>query len=110
MLRWQTGAVIPGHLRPNLSSAERSYFSKYDRLLSQYMSRAQLDLTSDLTPPKSMLVEVVVLKSVGEVMTESGSIRLRQGERHLLKRSDAEQMIRQGVLEHVWEGGQQDVS
>ena len=43
-----------------------------------------------------------VVDDIGEMETEDGeTISLVEGTQHLLKRSDAEVMIRQGRLEHV---------
>lgn len=45
--------------------------------------------------------QVRVLKEQGEVMTEDGPIFLDANSCHLLRREDAEDLIRQGVVEHV---------
>ena len=48
-LRWETGAVIPEDLRPNLSDRENDYFMEYNSILSEYcQSIGNLDITSDL--------------------------------------------------------------
>ena len=60
-----------------------------------------VDITSDLSPPKELMVEVRVLEDVGEVMMESGSVNLAKGTQHSLKRADVEHLVRQGYLEEL---------
>ena len=55
-------------------------------------------LRQDLQPPKQLYVEVHVLEDYGDIMTSSGSVMLKKDEYLLLKRSDVEHLIRQGVL------------
>ena len=56
----------------------------------------------NLIPPKELDVQVRVMQDAGELDTEAGEvISLTQGSEHLLRRADAEQLIRQGVLRHV---------
>ncbi len=57
--------------------------------------------SQDLQPPKHLYIEVRVLQDYGDVVTASGSVTLKKGERLLLKRSDIEHLIRQGVLEET---------
>jgi hypothetical protein len=42
-----------------------------------------------------------VLKDAGEVMTDAGPIRLDANSQLLMQRTDAELLIRQGVLEQL---------
>jgi hypothetical protein len=47
-------------------------------------------------------IEVHVLKDVGEVMLPSGAgVIMTKGDRLLLRRSDVEQLIRQGLVEET---------
>jgi GINS complex subunit 1 len=53
-------------------------------------------------PPKELQIEVRVLQDYGTIVTESGAtITLKKDTRILLRRTDAEPLIRQGILEHV---------
>ncbi len=52
----------------------------------------------DLQPPKHLYIEVLVLADYGDIMTASGPVMLKKDERLLLKRTDVEHLIRQGVL------------
>lgn len=65
------------------------------------MTRMDLDLTSDLQPPKDLYLEVRVLKDIRELYTESGPINLELNSTHYLRRSDVEHLIRQGHLMQV---------
>jgi GINS complex subunit 1 len=53
-------------------------------------------------PPKELFVEARVLQDAGQIVTESGAtLILQEGTTHHMRRSDAEELIRNGVLEHV---------
>jgi len=106
-LRWETGPVLPVSLRHDtLSAREKEYFAQYNNLLTEYIDSIDLDLTVDLEPPKDLYIEVRVLLSCGKIMTESGPVSLDKGSIHFLKRSDVEQFIREGKVEHVLQDGQ----
>lgn len=46
--RWETGAILPEHLRRKLSSRENEYFTSYSEIIGDYCNDIQLDLTCDL--------------------------------------------------------------
>eukprot|EP00879_Flechtneria_rotunda_P024339 GHRR01025797.1.p1 GENE.GHRR01025797.1~~GHRR01025797.1.p1 ORF type:complete len:102 (+),score=31.32 GHRR01025797.1:1260-1565(+) len=74
------------------------FYTSYDTALRQYM--AGLDLTLDMTPPKDVNVRVMVLKDGGSrALSHSLNVPLIPGSVHNLKCSDAEQLVRQGVLQ-----------
>jgi GINS complex subunit 1 len=75
------------------------YFQNYNKLLTSYNEAIDLDLTSDLEPPRDLFVEIRVLISCGELVTESGPVSLDQGSTHYLRRSDVEHLIRLGHVE-----------
>lgn len=101
-LRWEIGAILPEEVRDNASPMEKSFFSGYDRLLGDYMSDLDLNLTEDLTPPKDLFIQVRVVQDAGTIVTEDGDeLTLRKNTTHFLRRSDVEHLIRQGVLEHI---------
>lgn len=61
-----------------------------------------MDLTSDKDPPKDVYVSVRVNEECGElVLPESGMVSLNKDTVHLLRRTEAATMIRQGLLEHI---------
>lgn len=100
-LRWDLGTVLPPEYRSNMHAHETSFFSKYDKLLTNYISDVGVDVTSDMMPPKELMVEIRVLAECGEIMTETGSVNLEKGTTHLLRRSDVESLVRQGYLEEI---------
>ena len=104
-MRWEVGAVLPEEFRLNLCEEEIQWFQRYNRSLGGYMRSVgggELDLTLYTTPPKSLLIEVKCLVDYGELVGEDGSVvQLKKGSQHHLLRSQCEQLIRQGVLEHV---------
>lgn len=55
----------------------------------------------DQTPTKDPSVEVRVLHDYGEVVFGVGRTNLKKGTFHLLPRTEAEPLIREGVLESV---------
>mmetsp|Transcript_44209 Transcript_44209/g.120446 ORF Transcript_44209/g.120446 Transcript_44209/m.120446 type:complete len:95 (-) Transcript_44209:89-373(-) len=88
-------------MRANMGRREAEFHTGYDNLLTDYMAQVGVDITSDLSPPKELMVEVRVLEDVGEVMMESGSVNLAKGTQHSLKRADVEHLVRQGYLEEL---------
>lgn len=44
-LRWETGTVLPGHIKELLSASEIEFFHDYSRLADSYMKAVGLDLT-----------------------------------------------------------------
>ena len=101
-MRWQFGAVLPEEVRLNLCEPELEFFSKYNKSLAMYMRSVGTDLTTDFAPPKSLYVEVRVLQDHGEIETAEGEVvQLKRGTQHHLPRDLCEQLIMQGVLEHV---------
>lgn len=104
-LRWEAGAKLPKYLIDNFSKFEKEFFSNYDELLSKYNESFEgvIDLTSDLNPPKDVYIEVKVLKDMDKIMTESGVLNLTKNSVYFLKRSDAEKLIQQGIVEQRYE-------
>jgi len=105
-MRWEFGAVLPADIKANLSGPEAAFFNKYNKDLAAYMRSVGgghgVDLMTDHHPPKGLYVEVRCLQDYGELETEDGSIvMLSKNTQHFLPRSQCEQLIRQGILEHV---------
>lgn len=101
-MRWQFGAVLPEEVRLNLCEPELELFNKYNKVLAGYMRSVGSDLTTDIAPPKCLYVEVRVLQDHGEIETAEGElVQLKRGTQHHLPRDLCEQLIMQGVLEHV---------
>ena len=70
-------------------------------LSSCYGSLQCVLIVQDQTPPKDPSIEVRVLKNYGEVFLSLGRANLKKGTVHLLPRTEAEPLIREGVLESV---------
>lgn len=95
---WDTGVVLPEELKSVLSNQENKFLNKYDEIMNEYMAEVDLTLTTDQHPPKELYVEVRALKDLGEIQTEDGPVKMEAHTMHLLRRTDAELLIRQGAL------------
>ena len=84
-----------------MSAIEVEYASAYSGMLERYQRHVGLDLTTDMSPPGELMIEVRVLKSCGEIFTESGPVNLERNTTHYLRRRDIEPFIRKGLVEQV---------
>nr|ADD24278.1 DNA replication complex GINS protein PSF1 [Lepeophtheirus salmonis] len=105
-MRKEFGPVLPPEMKANLCSAEIDFFHQYNKDLAGYMASIRggmgVDLMTDILPPKSLYIEVRCIKDYGEMETEDGEvILLKKNTQHFLPRSQCEQLIRQGILQHV---------
>ncbi|XP_025207687.1 DNA replication complex GINS protein PSF1-like isoform X2 [Melanaphis sacchari] len=96
-MRWEIGAILPSDIE---------WFNNYCKSLVSYMktigSDTGLNLTQDTKPPKSLYTEVRSLVDAGKLELESGEVLiLRKNSQYMLSRSQAEPLIRQGILEQV---------
>lgn len=98
-LRWQLGAVLPVDIQEKLNVSEKEFFKSYSDLLGSYMTNINLDLTVDTTPPKDPYIQVRVMDNVGEVLLDDQSTSLIRNSIHLIKRTEAESLVSQGILE-----------
>jgi hypothetical protein len=48
-----------------------------------------------------LLIEIRALQNIGTIMTESGFVNLTKGSITYMRRTEVEQFIREGVVEHV---------
>lgn len=108
-IAWMSGKTLPDHINENMSQSERSYYKEYlsaiDQLNQDYsVGSSSLDLTVDLTPPKELYIEVRIKKDYGAVMLpESGEVHLQRNTTHLLRRSEVDHLIKQGIVaEIIW--------
>ncbi|KAG5882092.1 hypothetical protein JTB14_017511 [Gonioctena quinquepunctata] len=104
-MRWEFGSILPVDIKENLSAAEIDWFSKYSRSLATYMrsiGEEGVNLSVDLKPPKALYVEVRCLVDYGRFELNDGSVvLLKKDSRHYLPRSECEELIRQGVFQHI---------
>ena len=100
--RWELGGILPEEMKLNLCEQEMVWFNNYNKLLAGYMRDCGIDLTEHSQPPKSLYIEVRCLTDYGEFITEDGAtLQLTKSSQHHLLRSQCEQLIRQGILEHI---------
>lgn len=93
-------------IRKNLAPAEVDFIRGYAQLVLDYkaaFSKASLDLTSPVMgkPPKELFVQVRVLKDIGDVETEWGTVSFVKDSLVFVRRPDVERLILNGYLEVV---------
>ncbi|XP_061516113.1 DNA replication complex GINS protein PSF1 isoform X1 [Anopheles gambiae] len=105
-LRWHVGPILPPEIKSCINDPESAWFNKYSRILAEYMASIHdgygLNLTNDIKPPKSLYIEVRCLTDYGKFELESGEIvLLKKNSQHYLPKLQCEQLIRQGILQHI---------
>jgi len=106
-MRWDFGCVLPDDIKINLSEPETLFFNNYSKNLTSYIRQLgdkyhSLDLTQNLSPPRSVLIEVTCSIEYGDLSLPSGEvILLRPGCNYQLPMCLCESLIRQGILEPV---------
>eukprot|EP00750_Incisomonas_marina_P019171 INCI3243.1.p2 GENE.INCI3243.1~~INCI3243.1.p2 ORF type:complete len:193 (+),score=28.45 INCI3243.1:146-724(+) len=101
-LRWQVGHPLPQKFRDRMSPEEYKYFTGYDEILNEYLKDMDLDLATNVTPPKSLYITVRAIVDCGEIVGEDGtSIRLEKFSENLVRRQDVELLIKQGHVIEV---------
>ncbi|XP_071631087.1 DNA replication complex GINS protein PSF1 isoform X2 [Temnothorax longispinosus] len=104
-MRWELGSILPTEITVNLLNAEVQWFQNYNKSLATYMRSIGddhgLNLTVNMSPPKTLYVEVKCLSDFGKLELDDGEvITLKKNTYHLLPRATCEPLIRQGILEH----------
>jgi GINS complex subunit 1 len=101
---------MPDHIAEKITPTESNYYKEYLLLLDEYgkscaasnESSTVVDLTVDLTPPKELFIEVRIKKDYGSIMLpESGEVLLHKNTTHLLRRSEVDHLIKQGIVAEV---------
>lgn len=104
-MKWEFGGLLPSDIKENMSHSEVEWMNKYSNMLAKYMRSVGdegVNLTLNLKPPKSLYVEVRCLVDYGRLELNNGAILLlKKNSRHFLPRAESEELIRQGVLEHI---------
>ncbi|CAB66437.1 DNA replication complex GINS protein psf1 [Schizosaccharomyces pombe] len=96
---WSGGKRMESCLDTSLSTYERDYLTRYSELLAAYKGAwSELDLTGSLVPPKNLFIDVRVLKDVGDIETEYGTINLTKNSQLHVRATDVERLIAQGFL------------
>ncbi|KAJ3028518.1 UNVERIFIED_CONTAM: DNA replication protein psf1 [Siphonaria sp. JEL0065] len=94
---------LPNSVVRAMSPNEIEFLANYRQLLEDYRgSMLDIDLSAPLIPPKDLYVDVRVVKELGEIVAESGTVlKLMKGEQHYVRRSDVEKFITLGYLVQV---------
>ncbi len=76
-----------------------AYFKNYIEQIDEYNKSISdlnnIDLTTDLTPPKELFIEIRVKEELGKiVLSESGIVDFKLNTTHLVRRSDVENLIK----------------
>lgn len=103
-IRWHLGSSLTSDIKEALTEPEVQWFNNYSKLLSNYMMSFPdgVNITTDMKPPKSLFIEVKCLVDHGKLELESGEvIAIQKDSIHYLPRSECEQLIRQGILQHI---------
>uniref|UniRef100_A0A0A9WB50 DNA replication complex GINS protein PSF1 n=2 Tax=Lygus hesperus TaxID=30085 RepID=A0A0A9WB50_LYGHE len=105
-MRWEFGSILPVEIKANMSEGEVAWFAKYSKALANYMKgiggRNGLNLMLDMQPPKDLYIEVRCLKDFGKLELDTGEVfYLSKNSQHYMPRSQVENLVRQGVLEHI---------
>lgn len=94
-------------VRRNLSPSETDFIRSYANLVREYKSAFidTVDLSAGMLerPPKQLNVQVRVLRDVGDIETEQGTVSFRKGSLVYVRRADVERLIASGFLEEVAE-------
>lgn len=102
-MRWELGSILPTEITANLLNAEVQWFQNYNKSLATYMRSIGddhgLNLTVNMSPPKTLYVEVKCLTDFGKLELDDGEIiTLKKNTYHLLPRATCEPLIRQELL------------
>lgn len=104
-IRWQCGSILPPEIKENASTDEIAWFSKYTGMLARYMrslGEDGINLGANLKPPSALYIEVRCLLDYGRFELSDGTVlMLKKDSHHYLPRSECEELIRQGILEHL---------
>ncbi|XP_012265829.1 DNA replication complex GINS protein PSF1-like isoform X2 [Athalia rosae] len=104
--RWEFGSILPPEIKSLFAEPEVQWFNSYNKSLATYMrsigDNHGLNLTTDITPPKSLYIEVRCLVDYGKFELEDGEVlSLRKNSQYLLPRAECENLVRQGILQHI---------
>lgn len=86
----------------NLSPSEQTFGMAYKLLMHNVsLNFPLIDLMGSLEPPKEVLLEIRVLRDCGEIMTESGPIRLETGSQLYVRKTDVSQLLVSGDVKAI---------
>uniref|UniRef100_A0A7S3CYF7 DNA replication complex GINS protein PSF1 n=1 Tax=Palpitomonas bilix TaxID=652834 RepID=A0A7S3CYF7_9EUKA len=98
--RWVKGNKLEGRVKDSAGPTEQKFFSSYDNLLSSYEESIGMgmDLTTEMEPPRDVMVNARVTRDLGLVSLESGDVNFVKDSVMYLKRVEVEYLIRDGSL------------
>jgi GINS complex subunit 1 len=100
--RWQSGVSMSEKTMENMHQTEKEFLEKYVELLTDYSADIDMDLTSDMQPPKDLFVEVRITKDDNQgFVLEDRTLQIRKNNVYYLKRTDAESLIQRGLAEQI---------
>lgn len=99
------GRHIADHVTQNFSPAEKAASDDYDKLIHQYIRTSKVEVTTAVTPPVSVTVEIEVLQTVGTIQVETGTLTLNRGTRHFVQRRQVEHLIRRNMVREIQSSG-----
>jgi GINS complex subunit 1 len=97
---WESGGDNP-LLNEFLSENEKDFYIDYKELVSKYQDSfpVQLNLLTDLEPPKDLFIEIRVLENIGEIVNKNGEVlNLQKNSTLLVRRCDVENLLKQGKI------------
>ncbi|KAJ3408344.1 hypothetical protein CcCBS67573_g00233 [Chytriomyces confervae] len=94
---------LPHNVIRAMSPNELSFLNSYHSLLEDYRgTMLDIDLAAPLVPPSDLFIDIRVLRDLGEIVTESGSIlKLMAGDQLYVKRTDVEKFITLGYAVQI---------
>lgn len=98
---WKCGGGVTAELKEFMSPNERLFHDEYRKMIIDYQKSfpIDLDLLTDIDPPRDFLIEVRVLEDCGEIVSSSGEVlNLKKNHSMLVRRSDVEHLIRQQLI------------
>lgn len=100
-LFWEVGNFLEPNIGTKLSEQERSYYSEYSAIITEYSKSVGFDVLRDIDPPKDLFVEVRVKRNTGTILMGDGFYDFKEGQTHFLKRAEAAPLIKQGFFKQV---------
>ena len=99
--RFDEGKNLDKEMQLKLSNSEKTYLKELNSNLAEYFGSTQVDVTANIAPTTSLMVQVKGLKDCDELVLDTGSLSIRKGEYYFIHRNDAEQLVRQGLVEEA---------
>ena len=98
---WKYGGFIPDNNQNVLSDTEKGFLVEYKKNIYDYQNSIpiDIDLYTDMTPPKDLTIEIRVLEDYGEILTSAGGvIVLEKGTTLSTRRCDVEHLIKKNIV------------